>query len=800
MAKYRPFELIAAAFMSILLVGCSAGVTSQVDIKPLSNSQIDNKVDEIYNLMTIEERVAQLHGIRPAHLTIDGKLSLELCDSLIPNGVGHISQFACMQDLAPDELRDFVADLQEYVIGSTELGIPAIFHEEAITGFSTKGATTYPQQIGVACSWNPQLVEQKSRYTRESMRSVGAQFALSPMVDVIRSQHFNRGEESYGEDGYLASSYAVPFVNGLQGRDWTSGVMATTKHFLGYGGGVELPEKEVMEEILLPHEVAIRMASSKSIMPGYHSFGGESAITNTYFLQDILQKYMNFDGIVVSDYSAMAKKALAKGNPNHFKERAEAAFNAGAMLELCDPICVYHLPELVVEGRVSEECFEHAVKQNLRVKARLGLLDKNPKLYDKGTIELNKPEYDQLAYQLAAQSVVLLKNNGVLPIAPDTRNVALLGPNANTHWAMLGDYTYQALHAFFQSDKIDSNNPKIYTLKEGMESARESYTHLNYERGIDWDSSIKVKTESGGDTRIEASKLDKLVMMLRDEADPTNLQRAMNLARNSDIVVAAVGENAALCGEGRSRKGIRLPGKQEQFVEELIETGKPVVVVIFGGRAQVLSKKIIEGAAAIVQAWYPGQQGGNAVADILFGKVNPSGKLCTSYPATESRKPLCYNYGEQAMEGLVQYPFGYGLSYTEFQYSELKATPQVEIGSDNLIHVNFELRNVGQMAGAEVVQLYISPKGDNPNFKPIQLKGYKRVELAPAHSANVHFELAPELFAYYDCVRKLWVTAPAEFEIKIGRSSADIALSADVTLSGREQVKPLRDIYFSQSN
>ncbi len=639
------------------MVSCSS-VGSQVVDRPLSDEKLDKLVDEIYDSLSNEERAAQLSGVRSKLITVDGVLSRELCREVIPHGIGHICQFACTQDLAPEKLRDFVADLQSYLVEETRAGIPAIFHEEAITGVATKSATTYPQQIGVACSWNTDLVRLKSEYTRDGMRSIGSQFALSPMVDVVRSQHFNRGEESYGEDGYLSSAMAYAFVDGMQGDDLRSGVATTTKHFLGYGGGVNLPMKEVVEEIVMPHEVAIRMAGSKSLMPGYHSFRNETAVTNTFFLQDVLHDYLQFDGIVVSDYFAISVKGRAKGDPRHFHKRATAAINAGADLELCDPETFHLIPQLVEEGLVAQERFEDAVKQNLRVKGRLGLLDKSSKLYDEGAIDLNKQEYQELAYKLAAQSIVLLKNDGVLPLSSDVRNIALVGPNAHTAWAMLGDYTYQAHHAFFQSNPVDLTDPKVYTLKEGLERALGSKVKINYERGCDWDKSVRTGGDMGGDARLSASKLDILIDFLHKGLAPADWNKAMESAAKSDVVIAAMGESAALCGEGRNRKGIRLPGDQERFVEELIDSGRPVIVVVFGGRAQVMSRKILDGATAIVQAWYPGQMGGLAVGDILSGAVNPSGKLCTSYPATEGRKPLCYNYGEKAMSGLVEYPFG----------------------------------------------------------------------------------------------------------------------------------------------
>ncbi len=768
---------------------------SQLVAHPFSNDSIESIVDAIYNKMTTADKVAQLHGIRPEYIMKDGKVSLELCRQIIPNGVGHISQFACMQALSGNELRDFVRDLQNYLIHETPLGIPAIFHEEAITGFATKGAATYPQQIGIACTWNPELIAQKSDQTREAMRSCGATMALSPMVDVVRTQHFNRVEECYGEDGYLSSRMALGFVQGLQSDDLSNGVAACTKHFLGYGGGTDNSEKELIEEVITPHEVAIRVGGSKSIMTSYDKFKGEPTVTSHPLLQEILRDYLKFDGIAVSDYGATAAVWQGKNEgDSYLYRRATAALNAGNDLELSDRQCYQLIPELVERGEIAEERFEEAVKRNLTMKARLGLLTQGAKLYDEGEIDLDKPVYRQTAYNLAAQSVVMLKNSGILPLdSQKTPNIALVGPNANSFWCMLGDYTYQSMFAFWQSGKVDSNDPKIYTFKEGIESRLGSEFNTTYERGCDWtalNSGGALDKKTKGDPRIE-----NLVMMLIASNDPTNWQHAMQVGADNDVIVAAMGENPTLCGEGRFREGIRLPGEQEKFVEELIDLGKPVVLVIFGGRAQVISEKIRNGAAAILQAWYPGEEGGNAVADILAGEVNPSGKLCVSYPATEAKGNICYNTSTE-INPLIAYPFGYGLSYTTFDYTQLTTTPTTEIGQED-VQLSVTITNSGARAGSEIVQLYLSPKAESTTHKPIQLKGFQRVDLEAGESKIVTFSFSPELLSHYD--GEMWQTVAGEYLLKVGASSADIRLTADLTLTGSDQPKENREIFFSNA-
>ncbi len=786
--------LIFAAFA----ISCASTPVeqSQVTMEPFADAAIEAQVNELYERMSTADKVAQLHGIRPSNLLdTDGKLSLELCREKIPNGVGHISQFACMQELSPSELRDFVKDLQTYLLEETPMGIPAIFHEEAITGFATKGAATYPQQIGVACTWNTDLIKLKSDQTREAMRSTGATMALSPMVDVVRTQHFNRVEECYGEDSYLTSAMGRGFIEGLQSEDMSQGVAACSKHFLGYGGGIDNTHKELMEEVLMPHEVAIRVAGSRSIMTNYGLYKGKSTVTSGELLTDMLRGYLGFDGIAVSDYGATASKWHGpKGDTTYLYNRAEAAMNAGNDLELCDVECYQLLPALMEQGRVSEERFAEAVKLNLTMKARLGLLDKGAKLYDEGVIDLDKPEYRQTAYDIASQSVVVLKNNGVLPLdSSKSSDVALVGPNANSFWCMLGDYTYQSMYAFWQSGKVDPTDPKIYNLREGLESAMDSNFKLSYERGCDWTAmgnGAVLDTKTMGDPRVAS-----LVMMLIDSNDPTDWDKAMDLAEGNDVIIAAVGENPTLCGEGRFREGIRLPGDQERFVEELISTGKPVVVVMFGGRAQVMSQKIMDGAAAIVQAWYPGEEGGNAVADILVGKVNPSGKLCVSYPATEAEGNICYNTCA-GREELIAYPFGYGLSYTTFDYADIESPSQVTIGEED-VELAFTLTNTGECDGDEIVQLYVAPQGESSTHKPLQLKGFERVSLAAGESKVVTFRFSPELLAYY--ADEMWHMEGGEFKVWIGASSSDLRLSADLEIRGAMEPKMNRDIYFSHS-
>ena len=396
--------------------------------RPFADKELQRQVDEVYNRMTVEERTAQLFGIRPSEVMENGKFSVEKCRKKYPHGFGHVCQFACGLDLDGNALRDFVKQVQFYLMNETSAAIPAIFHEEAISGFAAKGATVYPQQLGLSCTWNPELARRKTFETAKAMRAVGATFALSPMIDLIRTAHWSRIEESYGEDSYLTAAMGAAFVEGLQGCDWRTGVAACTKHFLGYGGGSRLPWKEIYEEVLFPHEVAFRHAGCKVTMTSYGRFRSEMAVCSDTLINKILRNGLKFDGLVVSDYGAVGY--LSQNDTALLKKTAVEALNVGNDLEFPSNSNYRYLPELLEKGLVDREAFETSVKRALMLKAKLGLLDKDARLWNEGHIDLDPVEARKTAYELACQSVVMLKNDGILPLDIEGRKVALIGPSA----------------------------------------------------------------------------------------------------------------------------------------------------------------------------------------------------------------------------------------------------------------------------------------------------------------------------------------------------------------------------------
>ena len=775
------FKSIISMGLTALLAGCQTA------------PDMEQQIDELYGKMPQEERIAQLKSMYMDELFDDqGKLDTAKCRELIPYGIGHFSQFCMQQPRDPNDLRDRAIAIQDWLMKNTPNGIPALLHEEVLSGVNTLGSTIYPQQIGQAGSFNPELAELKTYQTSTTLRKMGGILALSPMVDVCRTPSFNRLEESYGEDGYLSAVMGTAFVKGLQQNNMKQGVGACSKHYLGYGGGGDAEEKELMEEILLPHETMIRLTGSVAVMPGYHDVHGIRCVANSEILQDILRGYVGFDGMVVSDYTAIDQIP----NLTTPLEKAVAAINGGNDVDFPYGANYQYLQEAIDKGMVKPEVLERAVKNVLRVKFRAGLFDKDAFLYSKEDIKLDTPEERQTAYDIATQSVVLLENNGVLPLK-DVKNVLLTGPNANSIWAMCGDYTYPAMSYFWKKveDVADRDNPHIIKLLEGMQNRKPEGVNVMYSRGCDWTEEVETKFSELGDERAwEYELLHRKV----DSGEKADKAEALKMAKEADVIIAAVGENVMLCGENRDREGLRLPGKQEQYVKELLNTGKPVVLVMFGGRAQVISG-IAEKCAAVIQAWYPGEEGGNAVADILYGKVSPSAKLSVSYPNVEINEPICYNYKAEK-DPRVAWPFGYGLSYTTFEYQNLQVNSEAQT-TDDFVELTFQVKNTGGVKADEVAQIYLSPKDGKLPIRPIQLQGFARISLEPGQTKTVTTRLFVEQLGYYSHENNIrqWNIEPGTFIVKVGASSADIKLEQQLELKGKPLSKSLRDRYFSKS-
>ena len=743
---------------------------------------ITETVDKTLARMTDDDKLAQLQGIRSNRLVENGKLSVRLCREFIPNGIGHVCQFASSLTLPPDELRDFVRQFQRFLTEETPSGIPAIFHEEAITGFAAPGATTLPQQIGMSCSWNPGLIERNSGYIVKNMRDVGGTMVLSPMMDVCKSVRWGRMEEGFGEDPYLTATLGLAFIQGMQGGDLREGVAATAKHFAGFAGGTD-DVREFMEETMLPHEVAVKLGRVQNVMTGYHLVDQIPCTANKNLLTHILRGQYGFEGSVISDYCAVDNLHSQYG---YAKSRIDAgikAINAGTDVELSDGTCFPYLKDAIAAGYLDRRRLDVAVRRVLELKAYLGLLDIDPVFGKSGSVYFDMPEQRASAYESACQSLVLLKNNGILPLRDTVRRIALVGPNAGSWYGQLGDYTYQSLSCFFRQVPVNPEAPKLVTVLEGMRS-KAGDIGITHERGCEWNKISEINVYVDGDSQLNNAKINPIKD--QPQPDPAN---AIKIAEDSDTIIAVMGENIYHGGEGRSRNINKFAGRQEDFVKSMIATGKPVVLVIFSGRPIIIDQ-LAEGCAAIIQAWFPGEEGGNAVSDLLLGNINPSGKLTMSYPMFGTQEMLSYSEGYK-VDNMPLYPFGHGLSYTSYEYSELTTPDTVETTGSH-IPVSCKIRNTGQRAGCEIVQMYVHMKDETRSR--ILLKGFHRVELDAGQVEGVDFQLPLDQLAAY--IDGKWTIKPGSYEIMIAASSTDIRLRKTVKLTGTRALPDGRTVFY----
>jgi beta-glucosidase len=732
-------------------------------------------IEGLIGKMTLEEKVAQLGSASIRDLLEDGKFSAEKAKRLIPDGIGQITRTAGWSDLDPRRAAELANEVQKFLIENTRLGIPAISHEECLSGFMTSGATTYPQAIGMASTWEPELIQSMTSAIRKEMRAVGGHQGLSPVMDVLRDPRWGRVEETQGEDHYLVACTGVAYIKGLQGDDLKEGVIGTAKHFAAHGfpeGGrnwapVHLGMREFREVFLFPFEACVREAKVKSIMNAYHDLDGVPCAASRELLTDILRGEWGFDGIVVSDYNSINMLRTSHRTAADKKEAAMQTLEAGIDVELPQTDC-YGEPLLQAfeEGIISEEILNESVRRVLNVKMMLGLFENVYVDPDAAPAIFDCSEHRSLAREIALKSIVLLKNEeGMLPLSKDIESIAVIGPNADSKINLLGDYAYSA-HLSHEEAAI-----QIVSVLEGIKAAVSENTKVRYAKGC----------EVFGGTK-------------------EGFTEAQDAAWESDLTILVVGGKSGLSpsdttGEFRDRIDLDLPGFQEELVETICATGKPVIVVLVNGRPLSISW-IADEVKAIVEAWLPGEEGGSAVADVLFGDYNPGGKLPISVPRTAGQIPINYNRKPISFrdyvftKGTPLFPFGHGLSYTSFEYSDLGIFP-AEVPTAGHVTISSRLKNTGDREGDEIVQLYVNDEVASVTRPVKELKGFKRVTLKPGESKAVTFVLSADQLAFYDKDVKL-VVEPGTFKVMVGASSEDIRLEGSFEIVGekREVVSP----------
>jgi len=745
------------------------------EIKACSNSSIEEKVENLLSQMTLEEKIGQLKAkwLMPWKLLFnlfrvvppDKKRKLEdlifslfFAEEEISEAVtsNHVRKYwrdlmereknigmlsIILRYFPPKEAAELHNKIQKFILENTRLKIPVIIHDEGLHGCMAKGCTIFPQSIALASTWNPELVERVGVAIGKETRAHGIHQILSPTINIARDPRCGRTEETYGEDPYLASAMAVAFIRGVQSQK----VICTPKHFVanfvGDGGrdsnAIHFSERMLREIYFPAFKNAIQKAGALSIMAAFNSLDGIPCSCNKWLLIDILRKEWGFKGFVVSDYwgvlDIFTKHRVAESKA----EAAKKALEAGLDIELPESDCFEELVNLVRDGKLSEKIIDEAVRRILRTKFWLGLFEDpfiDPEYAEK---ICDCEEHRRLALEAARQSIVLLKNNEVLPLTKDLKSIAILGPNAAV--MRLGGYSGYGV--------------KVVSPLEGIKNKLSEATKVYYAEGC----SLTGSSREG-------------------------FKEAIKAAKNSEVAILFVGNSVPETeGEQRDRCDLNLPGVQEDLIKEVCDLEIPTVVVLINGSAITMTEWI-DDVDAVVEAWYPGEEGGNAIADILFGDYNPGGKLPITFPKKVGQLPLYYNpkpsgrvYDYVDLRG-TQYlfPFGYGLSYTEFEYSNLRITPE-KIDPNGKVKIEVDVKNIGKYRGDEIVQLYIRDVFATVARPLKELKGFKRTTLEPGEKKTINFTLGPEELSFYDANMNL-IIEPGTFEVMVGSSSEDIRL------------------------
>lgn len=735
---------------------------------------ISERVDILINQMTLKEKLAQTYcrHLYEDMIDEDGNLQLdEEIEETLPYGIGQLGKPNWAFSKGPQESAEITNKIQQKVIENNRFGIPAIFHEEALHGLWARGSTVFPQAIGMSCSWDPQMSEKIFNVIAKEIRTRGSHQANTPMLDVCRDPRWGRIEESYGEDPHLTSRFAAAIVKGLQGTEETINkdhIVATIKHFAGYGltaGGLNqtpifLNERRMREVVLPPFKAAVEEAGALSLMPAYNEIDGIPSHANHWLLKDLLRDEWNFQGYVVSDYGGVVQLSGFHPLASKEKEAGRIAMLAGVDMELDNPYCYSNMLESIENSSELQKALDRAVRNILSVKFKLGLFDDPYVDPDKAEKYNRKQGNIDLALKAAEESIVLLKNeNDILPLDKSKYDkIAVIGPHANhVHYGGYSTKDTKNGITFYQGLKNYPGNEIEITQAEGCRIHKGSGHWLD---GVD---TYKPADPNKNEKRI---------------------QEAIELARASDLVILAVGGTAVTCGEFIGhRSSLGLFGMQDELVESIIDTGVPTIACLVNGRPLAINY-LDENADAILETWYLGEQAGVALARTIFGEVNPGGKLTISFPKSAGHVPVYYSKkpsGEHTYlgeESSVLYPFGFGLSYTDFEYSNL-AIEKSKIKIGEQVNLSLELKNTGQYKGKEIVQLYIRDMVSSVTRPIKELKNFKKVGLNPGQTKKVKFQLSSNDLKFYD-KNMDYVLEPGEFEIMIGSSSQNIELKKSI--------------------
>jgi beta-glucosidase len=772
MSVVRPAAILTVVLGAVALLQAQ---TAQ-PVYRQRDAPVDARVADLLARMTLEEKVAQLQGVWNRKREIQnarGEFDPAKAQGLIGLGIGEVARPSEIAGAPADrngrsarEQALFVNAVQRWLLDNTRLGIPAMFHEEALHGLTAPGGTHFPVPMGLASTWDPALIERVMSVAALEGRARGAQHVLSPVVDLGRDPRWGRIEETYGEDPYLVSRMGVAAVRGYQGATLPLAddkVFATLKHFAGHGsheGGINtapplVSERLLRSELFVPFEAAVK-AGAYSVMPSYNEVDGVPSHASQWLLTDILRREWGFSGLVSSDYFAIEQLQTRHRVAADRADAAVQALEAGVDLELPDPYGFSELVTLVKRGRVAESLIDRSVVRVLRSKVLAGLFEQPYVDPDRAERVANTPASQALALDAARRSIVLLKNQGgLLPLdRARLKTLAVIGPNAKG--LHLGGYSRDPGRG------VDVLTGITQVAGTGIRILHADGVRIT-EHDANW----------GADT-----------VVLGDPAkNRARIQEAVVVARQADAIVLAIGTNESVSREAWADNhlgdvaDLRLMSNQEELVEAMLQTGKPVIALLINGRPLAIPA-VAERVPAIVEAWYAGQEGGTAIGEVLFGDVNPGGKLPVTFPRDVGQLPVYYNRRPTSFRNhldLTREPlwsFGFGLSYTTFALSELQvASPVVAPGGRT--DVSVRVTNTGKRAGDEVVQLYIRDQVSSVTRPVKELRGFERVTLKPGESKRVTFTLGPDELSLIDR-RMQRVVEPGRFDVMVGTSATPV--------------------------
>lgn len=724
---------------------------------------MDRFIDQLMKKMTLEEKIGQLNLPVTGEITTGQAKSSDVAKRIRNGEVGGLFNLKGVER---------IREVQRQAVEESRLGIPLLFGMDVIHGYET----IFPIPLGLSCTWDMKAIEESARIAAVEASADGISWTFSPMVDVSRDPRWGRVSEGNGEDPFLGAAIARAMIRGYQGKDMSRNdeIMACVKHFALYGASeagrdyntVDMSRQRMFNEYMLPYQAAVE-AGVGSVMASFNEVDGVPATGSKWLMTDVLRKQWDFDGFVVTDYTGI-NEMIDHGMGDQ-QTVAALALNAGVDMDMVSDAFSGTLKKSVEEGKVSAAAIDAACRRILEAKYKLGLFDDPYKYCD-----VNRPkkqiftkEHRAIARKTASESFVLLKNEGVLPLSKKG-TIAVVGPLANTRSNMPGTWSVAA---------VLDNAP---SLVEGL-------------REVVGDRA-KVVTAKGSNLIGDADYEKRATMFGRElhrdnRTDRELLDEALKVAAGADVIVAALGESSEMSGESSSRTNLEMPDVQRALLQELLKTGKPVVLVLFTGRPLVLTWEE-EHVPAILNVWFGGSEAAYAISDVLFGDVNPSGKLTATFPQNVGQIPLFYNHkntGRPLQEGRwfekfrsnyldvsnePLYPFGYGLSYTTFAYSDIHLS-STEMSADGELTATVTVTNTGSRDGAEVVQLYIRDLVGSVTRPVKELKGFEKIFLKAGESRKVSFSITPELLKFYNYDLQ-FVCEPGDFDVMIGGNSRDV--------------------------